>query len=216
MVSSTGSKEPGLALLYRGVGLRSDSLPNLLKPARALQTPQAGGRAYVLRKKPPGRTLPSAHAVDREYRVISALAATPVPVPRPVGPPEGGVAWGIRMRALGWPGMLPLSRRMPALVDLVGCPTQEPKTPSALLVAGSSRMQSAAARTTAQPRSSPCSGFMPAPAQVLLCEDPAVLGTPFYIMEHVKGEPPLAASTAHLLLASAAGCVGRELVPRWG
>ena len=29
-----------------------------------------GGRTYVLRKKPPGKLLPSAHAVDREYRVI--------------------------------------------------------------------------------------------------------------------------------------------------
>ena len=38
--------------------------------------------AYVLRKKPPGKLLPSAHAVDREYRVISALADTGVPVPR--------------------------------------------------------------------------------------------------------------------------------------
>lgn len=36
---------------------------------------------YVLRKKPPGQLLPSAHAVDREYRVISALADTAVPVP---------------------------------------------------------------------------------------------------------------------------------------
>jgi aminoglycoside phosphotransferase (APT) family kinase protein len=42
----------------------------------------AGGRRYVLRKKPPGVLLPSAHAVDREYRVISALAKTDVPVPR--------------------------------------------------------------------------------------------------------------------------------------
>jgi len=42
----------------------------------------AGGRRYVLRRKPPGLLLPSAHAVDREYRVITALAATNVPVPR--------------------------------------------------------------------------------------------------------------------------------------
>jgi aminoglycoside phosphotransferase (APT) family kinase protein len=41
-----------------------------------------GGRRYVLRKKPPGKLLPSAHAVDREYRVITALATTDVPVPR--------------------------------------------------------------------------------------------------------------------------------------
>ena len=33
----------------------------------------ADGRRLVLRRKPPGKLLPSAHAVDREYRVISAL-----------------------------------------------------------------------------------------------------------------------------------------------
>lgn len=40
----------------------------------------AGGKRYVLRRKPPGKLLPSAHAVDREYRVITALHATDVPV----------------------------------------------------------------------------------------------------------------------------------------
>ena len=40
-----------------------------------------GSRSYVLRKRPDGTLLPSAHAVDREYRVISALAKTDVPVP---------------------------------------------------------------------------------------------------------------------------------------
>jgi aminoglycoside phosphotransferase (APT) family kinase protein len=42
----------------------------------------AGDRRYVLRRKPPGKLLPSAHAVDREYRVISALAGSEVPVPK--------------------------------------------------------------------------------------------------------------------------------------
>ena len=37
---------------------------------------------YVLRRQPPGDLLPSAHAVDREYRVINALRNTEVPVPR--------------------------------------------------------------------------------------------------------------------------------------
>jgi aminoglycoside phosphotransferase (APT) family kinase protein len=37
---------------------------------------------FVLRKKPPGRLLPSAHAVEREYRVMKALAGSAVPVPR--------------------------------------------------------------------------------------------------------------------------------------
>jgi aminoglycoside phosphotransferase (APT) family kinase protein len=36
---------------------------------------------FVMRKKPPGTLLPSAHAVEREYRIIKALAATDVPVP---------------------------------------------------------------------------------------------------------------------------------------
>jgi aminoglycoside phosphotransferase (APT) family kinase protein len=42
----------------------------------------ADGQEYVLRRKPPGKLLPSAHAVDREYRVITALAGSGVPVPR--------------------------------------------------------------------------------------------------------------------------------------
>jgi aminoglycoside phosphotransferase (APT) family kinase protein len=37
-------------------------------------------RRYVLRRKPPGALLPSAHAIEREYRVMAALAATDVPV----------------------------------------------------------------------------------------------------------------------------------------
>jgi aminoglycoside phosphotransferase (APT) family kinase protein len=48
-------------------------------PTYALETP---AKSYVLRRKPPGQLLPSAHAVDREYRVISALAGSAVPVPR--------------------------------------------------------------------------------------------------------------------------------------
>ena len=36
---------------------------------------------YVLRRKPPGKLLKSAHAVDREYKVITALGKTDVPVP---------------------------------------------------------------------------------------------------------------------------------------
>lgn len=49
-------------------------------PTYLLRTP---ARSYVLRRKPPGRLLASAHAIDREYRVVSALGAhTPVPVAR--------------------------------------------------------------------------------------------------------------------------------------
>ena len=40
------------------------------------------GKQYVLRKKPPGTLLPSAHMVEREYRIMKALERTGVPVPR--------------------------------------------------------------------------------------------------------------------------------------
>jgi aminoglycoside phosphotransferase (APT) family kinase protein len=42
---------------------------------------EAASGKYVLRRKPPGQLLKSAHAVDREYRVMTALADTAVPVP---------------------------------------------------------------------------------------------------------------------------------------
>jgi len=41
----------------------------------------AGGRRYVMRKKPPGQLLASAHQVDREYRVMKALGSVGFPVP---------------------------------------------------------------------------------------------------------------------------------------
>lgn len=43
---------------------------------------EAGGERYVMRKKPTGTLLQSAHQVEREYRIIRALAGTPLPVPR--------------------------------------------------------------------------------------------------------------------------------------
>ena len=49
-------------------------------PTYQLVTPN---RKYVLRRKPPGKLLPSAHAVDREFRVISALHPTGFPVAKP-------------------------------------------------------------------------------------------------------------------------------------
>ncbi len=48
-------------------------------PTFELRTP---AKSYVLRRKPPGVLLKSAHAVDREFRVQSALAASNVPVPK--------------------------------------------------------------------------------------------------------------------------------------
>ena len=50
-------------------------------PTYLVETPL---RRYVLRRKPPGKLLPSAHAVDREYRVISALHGQGFPVAEPL------------------------------------------------------------------------------------------------------------------------------------
>lgn len=49
-------------------------------PTYLLETPE---RRFVMRRKPPGELLKSAHAVDREYRVIDALHGAGFPVPRP-------------------------------------------------------------------------------------------------------------------------------------
>lgn len=49
-------------------------------PTFLLQTPKA---RYVLRRQPPGELLKSAHAVDREFRILSALSGTAVPVAHP-------------------------------------------------------------------------------------------------------------------------------------
>lgn len=50
-------------------------------PTYLLETPS---RKYVLRRKPPGVLLKSAHAVDREFRVLTALTAHGFPVPEPL------------------------------------------------------------------------------------------------------------------------------------
>lgn len=82
----------------------------------------AGDRRYVLRRKPPGVLLPSAHAVDREYRVMAALAHTGVPVARMLALCEDsstlGTAFFVMEHIEGrilWdptmPGMTPAERR---------------------------------------------------------------------------------------------------------
>lgn len=82
-------------------------------PTYELATP---GAAYVLRRKPAGVLLPSAHAVDREFRVISALHAQGFPVARPyalcaddevigsmfyvMAKVEGRVLWDLKLPSL--------------------------------------------------------------------------------------------------------------------
>lgn len=88
-------------------------------PTYELVTP---GRSYVLRRKPPGVLLPSAHAVDREFTVISALAKQSFPVAKPyalctddsvigsmfyvMDKVEGRVFWDLKL-----PGLEPAERR---------------------------------------------------------------------------------------------------------
>jgi aminoglycoside phosphotransferase (APT) family kinase protein len=92
----SGTKEVSEALRFDAVGLERYLAANIAdfagpltvrqfkggqsNPTYKLETP---GRAYVLRRKPPGKLLPSAHAVDREFRVIRALHAQNFPVATP-------------------------------------------------------------------------------------------------------------------------------------
>ena len=82
----------------------------------------SGAQQFVLRKKPPGPLLPSAHAVDREYKVIKALQGSDVPVPKVfafcdddsvVGTPFFLMEFldGRVMVDQSLPGMSPLERR---------------------------------------------------------------------------------------------------------
>ncbi|WP_306002650.1 phosphotransferase [Brevundimonas sp. C43] len=88
-------------------------------PTYELVTPSA---AYVLRRKPPGVLLPSAHAVDREFQVISAMASKRFPVAKPhalcldetvigsifyvMDKVEGRIFWDLKL-----PGLTPVERR---------------------------------------------------------------------------------------------------------
>jgi aminoglycoside phosphotransferase (APT) family kinase protein len=77
---------------------------------------------YVLRRKPLGHLLPSAHAVDREYRVMRSLAHTAVPVPRVYALCEGDAIIGSTFYVMEFldgrvfwdqrlPGLTPAERR---------------------------------------------------------------------------------------------------------
>jgi aminoglycoside phosphotransferase (APT) family kinase protein len=96
---------------YRGPLTVSQFKGGQSNPTYRLDTPD---RAYVLRRKPFGKLLPSAHAVDREYRVITALGRTGFPVARSYGlcTDDGviGAAFYIMSMVEGrifWDGTLP-------------------------------------------------------------------------------------------------------------
>jgi aminoglycoside phosphotransferase (APT) family kinase protein len=60
------------------------------------------GRVFVLRRPPEGELLPSAHDMSREYRAISALGPTPVPVPPALGLCEDLSVTGARFYVMGF------------------------------------------------------------------------------------------------------------------
>lgn len=73
----------GTYLFEQGVAPTVEVTATLLTGGQSNPTYRltSGGKAFVLRKKPAGDLLPSAHAIDREYRVMKALLGTAVPVP---------------------------------------------------------------------------------------------------------------------------------------
>ena len=86
-------------------------------PTYRLDTPS---RSYVLRRKPPGVLLKSAHAVDREYRVQSALQDTDVPVAKMHALCEDDDVIG--SASTSWTSSTAAPSTSPA------CPTSRPRT----------------------------------------------------------------------------------------
>jgi aminoglycoside phosphotransferase (APT) family kinase protein len=77
---------------------------------------EAGGRRYVLRKQPPGALLPSAHQVDREFRVMRALETTGVPVPKMLALCDDLAIIGTRFYVMEWvDGRVFAETRLPSL-----------------------------------------------------------------------------------------------------
>lgn len=74
-----------LAAVMNAHGLKTSNRLHLTQLTGGQSNPtyriDGAERPYVLRKKPPGQLLPSAHAIDREYRIMKALRSTDVPVP---------------------------------------------------------------------------------------------------------------------------------------
>ncbi|MCH8466856.1 MAG: phosphotransferase family protein, partial [Roseinatronobacter sp.] len=88
MTSLTAPAELDLAALAQWLGARlpGAGLPVLQRIGGGQSNPtwfvEWGGERLVLRKKPQGPTLPGAHAIEREFRVMNALQGSDVPVPK--------------------------------------------------------------------------------------------------------------------------------------
>jgi aminoglycoside phosphotransferase (APT) family kinase protein len=90
-----------------------EQVPDLVPPLRWTQlagghsnftyrVDDQAGHTYVLRRPPLGELLPTAHDMGREFRVISALWPTPVPVPEPIAYTADAEITGAHFYAMGW------------------------------------------------------------------------------------------------------------------
>lgn len=117
------------ALPEAGAGLQVAQFQGGMSNPTFLLTTRSG-RRYVLRKKPPGKLLPKAHAIDREFRVMQALGPTAVPTPEMIAYCDDPAVIGAEFFVMGhvdgrivpMPAMdpIPRSQRVPlahALVD---------------------------------------------------------------------------------------------------
>src|SRR4051812_18495903 len=91
----------------------SDQVPTLVPPLRwtklagghsnfTYRVDDAGGRTMVARRPPLGELLPTAHHMGREFRVISALWPTAVPVPEPIAYTDDISVTGAPFYVMGW------------------------------------------------------------------------------------------------------------------
>ncbi len=91
----------------------------------------SGGRHFALRRPPLGHVLPTAHDMAREYRVLSALAQTDVPVARPLALCEDASVNDAPFYVMDWcPGVV-LDRELPA--DFAETPAERRRMRDALV-----------------------------------------------------------------------------------
>lgn len=151
-----------------GIAHRLQNGPASLAPGRmlpatmreALFLMQAGHERYVLRKKPPGRVLASAHAVDREFRIIAALGAHSKVWHRAIGFLDMYQQWWSICVQQGqyWASVRRASKV---------CKTEATRVVQTLCCAVLLQV--------------------PVPQALCLCQDASVAGTPFYVMSFVGG-----------------------------
>lgn len=99
-ISDLGWSEKNAALSAAKFS-HGQSNPTYLITVTSAEYPRNNFR-FVVRARPRGKLLPGAHRVDREFRVLSALQSTPVPVPRVFGFCDASSVIGSTFYAMGY------------------------------------------------------------------------------------------------------------------